>query len=266
MDSSSDSTSEDASSSPDSSLSEGDSLYVDNSQSDDGSGEDTRAPRPDANPDHNPEPKLKLEGYFSFPKPKLGCCLIPTIPKLKLEGDPISSAPKLKLEGCPISPIPPKLERSCSPPVAHLESSTTITQPSCLFAMPKPPSPYSVLARDLGTPRPLSNHISIKPVPWLDHLLWKRSIYEARLNRKRWASLRPGQVVKWSDGKRTVKTKVTETRTYADFDVAFRDLGPSLLPHISTFTPEHTKALYRNFYSNEEVQAHGVIAFKLEVQ
>lgn len=246
--------SSDDSTSEDRILSGSDSSYEEGSQCEDGSS---------SNETLTAEPKLE-ESHIS-PKPP------------KLERHPIL----LKLEEPPISPKPLKLERGVRATKPKLERCVRATKPkledcfipfespkietsSCLFNPSKPPSPYSVLVRD--TIRPSTNHVHIKSVSWFTHLLRKRKVYEGRLNRNRWATIRPGQTVRWSDGKRTVRTRVTETRTYADFDVAFRDLGPLLIPHTGHLTPEHAKALYRNFYSNEDVRTYGVIAFKIEVQ
>ena len=110
------------------------------------------------------------------------------------------------------------------------------------------------------------NDISNKPIPWFDYILEGKKKYEGRPNRRRWKDMKSQDVVRWTDGERIMTTRVTEIRTYADFGLAFEDLGRELVPFEGVVTSDEARALYRGFsYTDEEIKVCGAIAIGLEV-
>jgi len=113
----------------------------------------------------------------------------------------------------------------------------------------------------------------VKPVsvriqePWLSHIVSGRKLYEGRLRRGMWKLLVPGDsfIIASSENFSHVELIVRDILPFSDFGDAFKELGKHLLPE-GAETPDDALAIYRKWYSIEDVQACGVVALKIEVQ
>jgi len=102
--------------------------------------------------------------------------------------------------------------------------------------------------------------------PWLSHIVSGRKLYEGRLRRGMWKRLVPGDsFIASSDHFFKVELIVRDILPFNDFGDAFKELGKHLLPE-GAETPDDALAMYRKWYSIEDVQACGVVALKIEVK
>lgn len=100
--------------------------------------------------------------------------------------------------------------------------------------------------------------------PWLDWIEAGIKKYEGRLNRGGWANVKVGDIIYWTDGKKTVKTIITELKYYLDFGSAFRDLGSQLIP-IKGIDERGVNKLYSQYFSDTDIKKYGTIAIGLDV-
>ena len=102
--------------------------------------------------------------------------------------------------------------------------------------------------------------------PWFSHIKAGRKSIEGRLNKGKFASLKKGQYVRWSNNGKSVLTKITDIRNYKTFGKMLINEGlRNVLPDTSIKTLEDGEAVYYGFYTREKEAEFGILAIELVV-
>lgn len=108
-------------------------------------------------------------------------------------------------------------------------------------------------------------HISNpEDTPWLDWIESGKKTYEGRLNKDFWRSVCVGDKIFFYSQEKSVLTIVEDKNFYIDFVAAFEDLKDKLVP-IEGISSEKVRELYSEFYPDDQIKEHGVVAVKVKV-
>jgi ASC-1-like (ASCH) protein len=104
--------------------------------------------------------------------------------------------------------------------------------------------------------------------PWFSAIVDGLKTYEGRLNRDFWKSLTLGQHFVAYTGQREATLQVTDRQYFSTFGEAWDKLKGRLIPPTvePVTTPEEADAVYSAFFTDEEVQKHGVVALGIKVE
>lgn len=111
----------------------------------------------------------------------------------------------------------------------------------------------------------LTKHLS---EPWFSLVSTGHKVYEGRLgNNAEFANAAVGSKLTWYNDdfgfRRQVSTRITSKSAFKTFGAMLRSKGISkCLPTVKTVT--QGEAVYRRFYSDEKVAAHGVACIGME--
>lgn len=102
--------------------------------------------------------------------------------------------------------------------------------------------------------------------PWFSHIKAGRKSIEGRLNKGKFASLKKGQYVRWTNNNKSVLTKITGIRIYSTFHKMLINEGlRNVLPEPRIKTLEDGEAIYYGFYTREKEAEFGILAIELVV-
>ena len=101
--------------------------------------------------------------------------------------------------------------------------------------------------------------------PWLRHIQEGRKLYEGKLDKKTgdWTNARKGAEFLLWNKERSVCVRIVGKLYFYDFGHMWRILKDQLLPDVRT--EEKAKAVYREYYTDEDVDTFGTVAYLLEV-
>jgi len=102
--------------------------------------------------------------------------------------------------------------------------------------------------------------------PWFSLISLGLKTVEGRKNKGRFATMKPGQIIKWTNEdfkSRYVLTKIVRVKTYDTFEDYLREEGlESSLPSINDI--ETGLSVYFKYFTKEDESQYGVIAIQIE--
>lgn len=100
--------------------------------------------------------------------------------------------------------------------------------------------------------------------PWFDWIQGGVKRYEGRLFKGDWAALKTGDTIVFvCPLNRELSCTVVGLLRFSSFREAFEVLGSELVP-IPGVNSEQVASIYREFYSDAEVEQYGVVAVKVD--
>lgn len=107
----------------------------------------------------------------------------------------------------------------------------------------------------------LTKHIANnRPNQWLDWIESGIKKYEGRLNKGDWANLKIGdRIILYDDNGKRVIVEIFDLKYFTSFCDAFNSLGKYLVP-IDNIGADNVVDLYRNYFSDGDIQEYGVVA------
>ena len=99
-----------------------------------------------------------------------------------------------------------------------------------------------------------------KEIPWLDLMELREKTYEGRLNRGVYSKMMIGDSIIFKDqNNKILHTHIIDLKYYLNFGEAFLDLGRKLVP-VEGVDVDGVKKLYSNYFSEDNIKLHGVVA------
>lgn len=100
--------------------------------------------------------------------------------------------------------------------------------------------------------------------PWFSFIKTKKKTIEGRLNKGKFKELKKGQLIIFENGKNNVLVKITKLCTYKSFEEYLSQEGLArTVPNTKTIS--NGVDIYRQFYSKENEQEHGILAIHFKM-
>lgn len=106
-------------------------------------------------------------------------------------------------------------------------------------------------------------HISVSH-PWFGFIQMGVKTVEGRKNKGLFADLKIGDVVYWTNGNDSVKTKIVNKKIYKSFYDMIEDNGiKNVLPGYTNIK-EGVEKVYYKFYTPEDEKTYGVVGIEIK--
>tara|TARA_B100000123_G_scaffold88666_1_gene64353 strand:+ start:3720 stop:4058 length:339 start_codon:yes stop_codon:yes gene_type:complete len=108
--------------------------------------------------------------------------------------------------------------------------------------------------------KPLIKHVQ---EPWFGYIKSGKKYIEGRLNKGSFQELKEGDIVHWQNNDNVVKTKIISVHHHKDFEKMLKAHSLcNVLPGVKTY--KEGVAVYRKFFSSNDVKKYGVLAIKIK--